>query len=229
LSKPDPRTAAAEGDLRLLCDEMLKGIVRWLRAAGYDVVIADDGAHDDELLARARAKNRLLLTCDRRLAARAGKESAAAALGSESLDEAARELSARLGIDWLHAPFTRCLVDNTRLAPAAEEDVAGPPTTARQGAGPILRCPRCAAASSGRAVTCSACVPGWPAGGPRAGRLARDWRVVFARSTAGPSGRQRPVRESPVGQARPSLRHYRCHFCNIDLCIRCVAATFPLS
>jgi uncharacterized protein with PIN domain len=27
------------GELRLLCDEMLKGIGRWLRAAGYDVAI----------------------------------------------------------------------------------------------------------------------------------------------------------------------------------------------
>jgi hypothetical protein len=48
-----------------------------------------------------------------------------------------------MGIDWLPAPFTRCLVDNTRLAPAATEEVAGLPVTAREGAGPIMRCPRC--------------------------------------------------------------------------------------
>jgi uncharacterized protein with PIN domain len=141
---PGPRTAAADhGELRLLCDEMLKGIGRWLRAAGYDVAIADDGARDDELLAGARAENRLLLSCDRRLAARAGADTAMAVLGSERLDEAACELSLRIGIDWLHAPFTRCLVDNTRLGPTAEEDVSGLPITARPGAGPIMRCPRC--------------------------------------------------------------------------------------
>src|SRR5687768_4674832 len=122
---------------------MLKGIGRWLRAAGYDVAIADERACDDELLARAGAENRLLLTCDRRLAVRAGAGTEIAALGSERLDEAARELSTRLGIDWLHAPFTRCLVDNFRLAPAAAEDVSGLPMTARQGAGPIMQCPRC--------------------------------------------------------------------------------------
>jgi uncharacterized protein len=144
LTRPDPRTVEAErGELRLLCDEMLKGIGSWLRVAGYDAAIADDGGRDDALLARAGAESRLLLTCDRRLAARAGAGTAIAVLGSERLDEAACELSARLGIDWLHAPFTRCLVDNTRLAPAAEEDLAGLPMSARQGAGPIMRCPRC--------------------------------------------------------------------------------------
>jgi uncharacterized protein with PIN domain len=137
------RLGADGGELRLLCDEMLKGIGRWLRAAGYDVAIADDGGHDDELLARTRGENRLLLTCDRRLAARAGDNRAVALLATESLDDAARELSTRLGIDWLHAPFTRCLVDNACLVPAGKADVAGLPLTARQGAGRIMRCPRC--------------------------------------------------------------------------------------
>jgi uncharacterized protein with PIN domain len=88
---------------------------------------ADDGGNDDELLARARGENRLLLTCDRSLAAGAGDNPAVALLATESLDDVARELSTRLGIDWLHAPFTRCLVDNTRLAPAATEEVVGRP------------------------------------------------------------------------------------------------------
>jgi hypothetical protein len=142
--QPDlPRFGSGEGELRLLCDEMLKGIGRWLRAAGYDVAIVDDGAHDDDLLARARTEHRVLLTCDRRLAARAGDDPAIAVLATERLDDAARELGARLGIDWLRAPFTRCLVDNTRLVPADDKDVASLPTRARQGAGPIRRCPRC--------------------------------------------------------------------------------------
>jgi uncharacterized protein len=84
LIEPDPRTAAAgRAELRLLCDEMLKGIGRWLRAAGYDAAIADESARDDELLARAGAENRVLLTCDRRLAARAGAGAEIAVLGSE--------------------------------------------------------------------------------------------------------------------------------------------------
>jgi uncharacterized protein len=48
---------------------MLTGIGRWLRAAGYDTVIAAGGASDADLLAQARAESRVLLTCDRGLAA----------------------------------------------------------------------------------------------------------------------------------------------------------------
>lgn len=139
---PEP-SGGGESTLRFLCDEMLKGIGRWLRAAGYDVAIVDDGAHDDELRARARAEHRVLLTCDRGLAARAGDDPAIAVLASESLDHAAHELRDRLGIDWLHAPFSRCLLDNTRLVPANPEDIARLPATARQGCGPIMRCPQC--------------------------------------------------------------------------------------
>ena len=85
--------------MRLLCDEMLKGIGRWLRAAGYDVAIVDDGAHDDQLLARAAAEERLLLTCDRRLAKRSAHGAAVLVLGTETFEGAARELSERLGVD----------------------------------------------------------------------------------------------------------------------------------
>jgi hypothetical protein len=153
LSRIDPRSGdAGRGELRLLCDEMLKGIGRWLRAAGYDVAIAEDGAHDDDLLAHARAESRLLLTCDRRLAARAGADPAIAVLATESLDKAARELSARFGIDWLHAPFTRCLVDNARLVRRARTTSLGFP--GRRGKVMARSCAvRNAAAFSGRAVT----------------------------------------------------------------------------
>lgn len=129
--------------MRLLCDEMLKGVGRWLRAAGYDVAIVDGGAHDDELLARAGAEGRLLLTCDRRLAERAGPDTTVVVLGTERFEGAARELNERLGVDWLHAPFTRCLRDNAPLIAADEEAIAQLPATARQGDGPIMRCPRC--------------------------------------------------------------------------------------
>jgi uncharacterized protein with PIN domain len=129
--------------MRLLCDEMLKGVGRWLRAAGYDVAIVDDGAHDDDLLARAAAENRLLLTCDRSLAGRAAPDARVIVLRTERFDSAARELSERLGIDWLHAPLTRCLLDNTPLSPADEEAIAKLPATVHQSDGPIMRCPEC--------------------------------------------------------------------------------------
>jgi hypothetical protein len=86
---------------------MLKGVGRWLRAAGYEVEIADDGGRDDDLLTRARAENRLLFTRNRRLAARFGDDPVLAVLATESPAEVARELSVRPGSHWLPAPLIR--------------------------------------------------------------------------------------------------------------------------
>jgi uncharacterized protein with PIN domain len=135
-------SAPAGWPLRLLCDEMLKGVGRWLRAAGYDAAIAADRASDQALVAQARAEGRILLTRDRRLAALAGG-ACTLILASERLDQAARELK-DLGIDWLQAPFTRCLVDNAPLAPAHAEGLAVVPASARRDDGPVLTCPKCA-------------------------------------------------------------------------------------
>jgi uncharacterized protein with PIN domain len=128
--------------VRLLCDEMLKGIGRWLRAAGYDTEIAQDGVADEDLLAQARVEDRVLLTCDRGLAARSVL-GAVVLLDSESLDETAAVLRERLAIDWLYAPFSRCLLDNARLREAEPAALTGLPERSRTGAGPITICPDC--------------------------------------------------------------------------------------
>jgi uncharacterized protein with PIN domain len=128
--------------VRLLCDEMLKGIGRWLRAAGYDTAIAASSTSDDDLLAQARAEDRVLVTCDRRLAGR-GAPGAVVLLSREGLDHAAVELREHLGIDWLHAPFSRCLLDNALLQEAPPAALARLPERTRQGAGPITVCPDC--------------------------------------------------------------------------------------
>ena len=45
------------------CDAMLGGLARWLRAAGYDAAF-EYGIDDGELIERARAGGRVLLSCD---------------------------------------------------------------------------------------------------------------------------------------------------------------------
>ena len=54
-------------DLRFLCDEMLTGLARWLRIAGYDTAIVVRGRRDRDLVEQANSENRILLTRDRRL------------------------------------------------------------------------------------------------------------------------------------------------------------------
>ena len=100
-----------------ICDEMLKGLGRWLRAAGYDTRIAD-GEPDRELIEMARTGGRILLTRDRKMAEFRHADECVLVLVSNSLADCAAELKNRLAIDWQFSPFSRCLVCNFPLEPA---------------------------------------------------------------------------------------------------------------
>lgn len=144
-----------------LCDEMLAGLARWLRAAGYDTALAAGGAGDGVLMALAAAERRLLLTRDRAILQRKGAGARVVVLAGVGLDAWARELGARLELDWRRAPFTRCMVCNTLLTVAPDDAVALVPDRSRR-LGPLKWCPRCAR-------------PYWPGGHVRrmAARLER--------------------------------------------------------
>ncbi|MBE2259925.1 MAG: DUF5615 family PIN-like protein [Candidatus Accumulibacter sp.] len=123
--------------MKLLCDEMLKGLARWLRAAGHDVEMAPDGSPDRLLIDCAARDGRLLLTRDRQLLAIRGASSVVVLLSGVDLEGCVREVDRKLGIDWLHAPFSRCLLCNTRLVDSA------PPPELPPDVGRVCRCPRC--------------------------------------------------------------------------------------
>lgn len=125
------------GEARFLTDEMLSGLARWLRAAGYDTTQAPAGELDGALVALAAAEARLLLTRDRAILERRQATGVAVVLAGEGLDAWAAEL-AGLGLDWRRAPFTRCLICNTALvdAPAAVPLPAGAHP-------PVRWCPAC--------------------------------------------------------------------------------------
>lgn len=136
---PDPAETP-----RLLCDRMLDRLGRYLRAAGYDTDIAGPADTGATILARCADDRRLLLTCDRALAERAGRRGRALVLPANGLDAAAAALVRELSLDWLYAPFTRCLVDNTPVVPAEPADMARLPPRAREVGGPVMLCPECA-------------------------------------------------------------------------------------
>ena len=128
--------------VKLLCDEMLARLGRYLRAAGYDTAIGGSGAHDRALLARAIAEDRMLLTCDRLMLARRGAAGRVMVL-PHGVDAAARSLSERLDIDWRLAPFSRCLVDNALLRRATRAERGRVPARSRAIGGPVRACPEC--------------------------------------------------------------------------------------
>jgi uncharacterized protein with PIN domain len=133
----------AGGELRFLCDEMLRDVGRWLRAAGYDTVIAAGGLPDRALAALCAGEHRVLLTKDRRLAATVGGTAPTMLVPGDGVDEAARASRIAFDIDWLHAPFTRCIVDNRPLAAAPPSSSTLVPEQSRTAGGPLRVCPAC--------------------------------------------------------------------------------------
>ncbi|MBM0207323.1 hypothetical protein JNW90_33320 [Micromonospora sp. STR1s_5] len=94
---------------------MLARLARLLRAAGHDAALAPPDWPDRDLVAHAAADGRLLLTRDRRLAKEAGAR--AFLVLPDRPDEQAGALRQAFAVDWLAAPFTRCLMDNAPLRP----------------------------------------------------------------------------------------------------------------
>src|SRR6516165_705261 len=121
---------------------MLRGLGRWLRAAGYDTVMGRRWAYR-ALAVRCAEEDRVLLTKDRQLAATVSGIAPVVLLPGNGIDEAARPLRIALGIDWQHAPFTRCLADNPLLEAAPPCSVTQVPDGSRAAGGPLQVCPEC--------------------------------------------------------------------------------------
>ena len=113
---------AAGGDPhpRFLCDQMLIRLAHWLRAAGYDTLVAHERARDRSLVARAMIDGRILLTRDSKLREIRDAGDCAVLLRGETMPDWVREITDRFALDWLARPFSRCLVCNTLLQHAPE-------------------------------------------------------------------------------------------------------------
>src|SRR5512132_4262122 len=117
---------------RFLCDEMLSGLARWLRIAGYDTATVEPGLPDRLVLARAIAERRTMLTGDRRILHMRGSRGCVLVLSSNGVDACARELTDQLGLDWHFDPFSRCVLCNLRLESAGDNERARlPPAVGR--------------------------------------------------------------------------------------------------
>lgn len=128
---------------RFLCDEMLGQLCRYLRAAGYDTLFAQNGASDAELLRQCHADGRHFLTQDLLVQEHKAARGIALILPHENLDRLAALLGAHYHLDWLGRAFTRCLVDNTPLVPADDAALARAPADTVRTGEPLCRCPEC--------------------------------------------------------------------------------------
>jgi uncharacterized protein with PIN domain len=128
---------------RFLCDEMLGHLCRYLRAAGYDALLARDAANDADLLRQCHAEGRYFLTQDQLIHEHKASRGIALILPHTSLDLLAEQVGRHFGLDWSQHAFTRCLVDNTLLVDADEIAAGRVPLDARRPDEPLLHCPAC--------------------------------------------------------------------------------------
>lgn len=130
-------------DQRFFCDEMLQRLGRWLRAAGYDTLIAAAGADDRELVAQACAEERWLLTRDRHMAEFRNGGGRVVLLAHNTLPGVVAEVSERFAIDWSVKPFSRCLECNTPVIPATGAQRRQLPAGALRLSDQAWYCPHC--------------------------------------------------------------------------------------
>lgn len=129
--------------MKLMVDEMLLRLGRWLRAAGYDTEIASSGLADREILRQAASEDRKVITRDRKMMEFKEAEDRVLVLSGNHLHDSVRQLSEQLGIDWLHAPFSRCMLCNTPLQAGGKEYLARIPYQSRIRVKHVYFCPRC--------------------------------------------------------------------------------------
>jgi len=124
---------------RFFCDDHLLKLCRWLRAAGYDVAW-ERAVDDGDLVARARAEGRIVLTLDRQIARRRLAEGIVHVLSSHEPERQLAEVARAWELDLASLAFTRCTVCNVGLAEGTGE---GAPPRVRARCASYRRCPDC--------------------------------------------------------------------------------------
>src|SRR5512143_449629 len=128
---------------RFLCDEMLGRLCRYLRAAGYDTLFANNGHQDRVWLRQCHEEGRYFLTQDQLVREHKAARDVALILPQGDVDQLAAILGTHFQLDWLSHAFTRCLVDNALLQEADKASAAKVPADALRPDEPLNVCPAC--------------------------------------------------------------------------------------
>lgn len=108
---------------KFLCDEMLTGLGRWLRIAGYDTWIVEPGAKDKDIAILVKSSHRWFLTCDNDLTKTLNDYPQVIYFESSNIEKSIHTLNQKLDIDWLKHAFQRCSVCNTPLQSANDNQI----------------------------------------------------------------------------------------------------------
>lgn len=127
--------------MKFLCDQMLANLGKWLRAAGYDTEIIETPTEDQKIYQRAVNEQRVLLTRDRTFPT---DEKIVLILQGNSVASCVQELNHVYKLNWLFAPFSRCLKCNSLLVvPDAKIIAEQAPAHTRATLEELWYCPKC--------------------------------------------------------------------------------------
>ncbi len=108
------------GNGRFVADVHFAKLAKYLRLFGFDTLYFNQ-IEDDELIRIAQEQDRTILTKDRELCKRCKQ---CYILRSNDFKEQLKEVLKVFGLSIEH-PFSRCMVDNTRLQPVEKEKIEG--------------------------------------------------------------------------------------------------------
>jgi len=128
--------------MKFLCDEMLAGLGRWLRIAGFDTLIVPTGMPDTEVIKQVEGCNRYFLTCDAELASRLNNYPALLHLSNSDIESCIKELNNNLKLDWTSHAFERCSVCNSIFQTAPKSKIIANKIDLSKNR-QIYYCPRC--------------------------------------------------------------------------------------
>ena len=101
--------------MKLLCDQMLGTLAKWLRILGFDTFYAHDTLTDGELLDIAKNEKRIIISRDKELIVRGKKKNLTTIeINTTDLDEQLQQVLKLILIDEQFV-LSRCILCNTIL------------------------------------------------------------------------------------------------------------------
>lgn len=111
--------------MKVLCDQMLGTLAKWLRICGFDTLYDHEDVTDDDLLKQAELENRLIISRDKELIFRGKRRNLSVLeLYTTDIDEQLQQVLKKITLDEKNI-LTRCTLCNSMLLPIVKEKVEG--------------------------------------------------------------------------------------------------------
>jgi uncharacterized protein len=111
--------------MKILCDQMLGTLAKWLRIMGFDTFYANAEMSDEDLLNIAKGENRTIFTRDKELIIRGKKKNLnVVAIETTDLDLQLNQVLKHVNIDE-NSVLSRCTLCNTVLDTVEKNKVQG--------------------------------------------------------------------------------------------------------